>query len=372
MPGSNPLHLPSTAFVSPPTGGLASSVQKNIPLLPSARLAGITAITRRGAGGSVISPIGMWDPRSVGQSSFAFSESSLPLKAHGDHDDGEALNDDENVNDFKKKIDELLKGSLGNGDSKSASENNKIEGLDKLPDSDGIEDKVTGDDVTGKDDGFQNPLPGVEIGIPLNILANFFSSLRYGESVLEPKDMFLQACLGYLTYGTDRLLDAYSETGDISEQKKALYEDIKKNTPAIVSAIGASTVHAFNTLNARPETRPFIPLLASTFLYKQLKEHCGSVKPFYIAAMWTAACVMLPAVIHDQDFSILSSPQDYIPAAMLMFGSTNLADTKDIAEDMAKGIETLPVKLGKPMADAVSYTALATAALMIGNQLLGS
>lgn len=230
---------------------------------------------------------------------------------------------------------------------------------------------VPAGEVEGKGDGFKNPLPGVEIGVPLNILAAFFSSLRYGESVLGPDDMLLQACLGYLTYGTDRLLDAYTEKGEVSEKKQALYDDIKKNTLPMIAAITASTAHAFNTLNQRPETKPFIPLLASTFMYKQLKENFGSVKPFYIAAMWTAACVILPAVMHDHDFSILASPQDYLPAALLMFGSTNLADAKDIVEDTEKGIETLPVKLGKPMSDLVSYAALGTAALMIGSQLFG-
>lgn len=285
-----------------------------------------------------------------------------------------------------------LLASRNNGDKDTPTENSSIEFTgEQQPDTRDINaaDEHTDTDTdtektspTENDDihkpkkenalsNFNNPLPGVEIGIPLNILASFFSQLRYGENVLGIDDAILQACLGYLTYGTDRLLDAYTETGEISDQKRELYDNIKKNTLPMISAIAAGTAHAFNTLNQQPETRPFIPLLATTFAYKQLKENFGSVKPFYIATMWTAACVILPAVMHDHDFSILASPQDYLPAALLMFGSTNLADAKDIAEDMEKGIETLPATLGRPLSDTISYAALATAALMIGSQLFG-
>lgn len=361
---SNPL---PTAFVP----SMAKPLQRSAPAgaikTTPTSLAFSNPLGKSLVAGKALPGFGMKDLRSAQQ----LPPRLVSLRAHANDKGGEPLSEDEELQALADSVQAMHDALVKSEDPKGPENKDNPENeQDKAAEGKTGSEIVPAGDVEGKDNGFKNPLPGVEIGIPLNILASFFSSLRYGESVLEPSDMFLQACLGYMTYGTDRLLDAYSETGEISDDKKALYADIKKNTGAIMAAIGASTIHAFNTLNERPETRPFIPLLASTFLYKQLKENCGPIKPMYIAAMWTAACVILPAVMHDHDFSILASPQDYLPAALLMFGSTNLADTKDIAEDMEKGIETLPVKLGKPVADIMSYAALGTAALMIGSQLL--
>jgi len=359
MHGLKSANTLSTAFISPTAGNptYARPSPQNAARTPALALSNPLLSKHTPLS---ISNKGLNDPRNT----LHTPPNLLSLRAHCDQTP-EGLNVDEK-DAAPERINTEKKDGDGNSNAPSSDKS-----APNTPPQNGLPSvNEDGNDDHKKD--FKNPLPGVEIGIPLNILASFFSNLRYGENVLNINDAVLQACLGYLTYGTDRLLDAYTETGKVSEKKQALYDDIKKNTLPMIGAIAASSAHAFNTLNERPETRPFIPLLASTFFYKELKEHCGPIKPFYIAAMWTAASVILPAVMHDHDFSILASPQDYLPAALLMFGSTNLADTKDIAEDTAKGIETLPVKLGRPVADVVSYTALATAALMIGSQLFGA
>ena len=72
-----------------------------------------------------------------------------------------------------------------------------------------------------------NPLPGLDIGIPLTIFQNTFTSLHYGESIVTTRDVLLQFLIGYYVYGSDRYSDAleYCEN-PYSTPKKDLYEYI--------------------------------------------------------------------------------------------------------------------------------------------------
>ena len=102
---------------------------------------------------------------------------------------------------------------------------------------------------------------------------------------------------------------------------------------------------AMNELNII-QYLPFILLLDSTNSYIQLKKQYGLLKPFYVSLMWVTSILILPCVIHDNDYSILKSPVDYISPFFIMFPFTNLADIKDIKEDKQNNIETIPVKYG--------------------------
>lgn len=220
----------------------------------------------------------------------------------------------------------------------------------------------------------QNAVPGIAIGSPLVTLAALFTSLRYGENIIGPKDIYLQVLIGYFTYGYDRLLDAMDamEAGDdanLSERKQKLFETIRDNKTAVIATLTASFALSLRELADNPQTMPFIPLLLSTLAYKDLKTHCSVSKPFYIATLWTMCSVVLPSVMHDKNWSILRSPQDLLPAALLMFGSTNLADAMDIEEDKAKGIETLPVKLGKLPSFIMAGAAIGGSLAMIASQV---
>ena len=102
---------------------------------------------------------------------------------------------------------------------------------------------------------------------------------------------------------------------------------------------------AMNELNII-QYLPFILLLDSTNSYIQLKKQYGLIKPFYVSLMWVTSILILPCVIHDNDFSILKSPVDYIAPFLIMFPLTNLSDIKDIEEDKTNNIETIPIKHG--------------------------
>ena len=91
---------------------------------------------------------------------------------------------------------------------------------------------------------------------------------------------------------------------------------------------------------------PFVLLLDSTNNYVDLKKNNGILKPFYVSFMWVTSILILPCVIHDNNYSILNTPKDYILPFLVMFSLTNLADIKDITEDKKNNIETIPVKFG--------------------------
>ena len=53
-----------------------------------------------------------------------------------------------------------------------------------------------------------NPLPGLDIGIPLTIFENAYTTLHYGENIVTAKSVLLEFLIGYYVYGTDRYQDA--------------------------------------------------------------------------------------------------------------------------------------------------------------------
>lgn len=218
----------------------------------------------------------------------------------------------------------------------------------------------------------KNAVPGINIGFPLVSMSALFTTLHYGKPVFDAQDACLQILIGYFTYGYDRLLDAM-ESGhkdNLSDRKKQLYEKILSHKPQVIATLAASFGSVIHRLSQNPQTLPFIPLLLTTFAYKNIKTNNGALKPFYIAAMWTACSVVLPCVLHDKNYSVLSSPQDLLPMALLMFGSTNILDAFDIEEDKEKGINTLPVQLGQKPVVALSVMTVAFAAELVFQRVL--
>ena len=111
---------------------------------------------------------------------------------------------------------------------------------------------------------------------------------------------------------------------------------------------------------------PFIVILIQTNFYKDIKKLIGPLKPVYISVMWTLSSIILPCVIHDHNYSILGHPMDYLPLTLSLYGSSNLADCKDIQEDKLNKIETVPVKYGRLTAFRVSMATLALSGLLFG------
>lgn len=234
-------------------------------------------------------------------------------------------------------------------------------------------------------------LPGAELGVPLNIFQYIATYNHYGYSIVNPELIVLQFLIGFYTYGKDRYYDAIAanETGIGYQSKKDLYDYILKNKLilkilidlsfiSIVSIILVSnsgiSVDKITDPNSAVdllsnmhigEKLPFIGALLSTEYYSKIKEKYGFLKSIYVASMWTMSSVILPAVIHDHDFSILNYPLDYFPVFALIFSSSNLLDIKDIDEDKENGIETLPVLLGSNNSQMISIFSIFLSSLAI-------
>tara|TARA_B100000424_G_scaffold261963_1_gene247501 strand:+ start:1744 stop:2604 length:861 start_codon:yes stop_codon:yes gene_type:complete len=215
-----------------------------------------------------------------------------------------------------------------------------------------------------------NPITGFDIGIPLNIFSNVYTNLHYGYDITTARVVLLQFLFGYYAYGKDRYRDAldyYDKPYETS--KKELYENFIKYRN-IYSISFELTIYLINILLLTDKhfeyNIPFIFLIYSTGIYKEIKKTIGVFKPAYIAIMWTLAAVVLPCVLHDDNYSIFYYPIDYVPPALILFASSNIADAKDVEEDKVNKIDTIPVRIGKDKSNMVSLFALSIASLMIG------
>ena len=110
----------------------------------------------------------------------------------------------------------------------------------------------------------------------------------------------------------------------------------------------------------------FIVLLYSTDYYNEIKKIGPIVKPTYIALMWTFSAAILPAIMHDHDYSILKYPMDYLPCAMTMFSSSTILDIKDIEEDKINGVRTIPSVYGLEKSQMLTIFLLGLSSLLVG------
>lgn len=213
-------------------------------------------------------------------------------------------------------------------------------------------------------------LKGFEIGIPLNIISNVYTYLHYGYDITTLKLVSLQFLLGYYTYGLDRYSDALEyQENKYETDKKEYYELIYQNKDLYQASFFITFMCICNLLlseNDYQQMIPFIVILIQTNFYKDIKKLIGPLKPVYISVMWTLSSIILPCVIHDHNYSILGHPMDYLPLTLSLYGSSNLADCKDIQEDKLNKIETVPVKYGRLTAFRVSMATLALSGLLFG------
>ena len=215
-----------------------------------------------------------------------------------------------------------------------------------------------------------NPLPGLDIGIPLTIFQNTFTSLHYGESIVTTRDVLLQLLIGYYVYGSDRYSDAleYCEN-PYSTPKKDLYEYIFMNQEMMQKTLGLSYVLTLFLLCNDQHfwvNLPFIGLLDLTNKYKELKPKLGIYKPAFIAILWTASAIWMPSVLHDHNYNILLYPQDYLPCTLTIFSASNIIDNKDIVEDSQNNITTIPVVYGETNSIRISLVGLILSSLILG------
>jgi len=196
-----------------------------------------------------------------------------------------------------------------------------------------------------------SPLPGTEIGIPINIFENIFTNLHYGSDIHIPYFIIISLLIGHVTYGTDRYFDALEhfnskDTIEIPKRKLDLYNYILNNQKILKTTIIASNIALFSFFQTSPETAPFILLLLLSNFYRQIKTKYGLLKAPFIGVMWTVASIILPCVIHDHNYDILKDFSCYLPAFFSLYASSNTADISDVKEDKQNNIETFPVKFG--------------------------
>tara|TARA_Y100001970_G_C14238781_1_gene863576 strand:+ start:823 stop:1677 length:855 start_codon:yes stop_codon:yes gene_type:complete len=215
-----------------------------------------------------------------------------------------------------------------------------------------------------------NPVNGLDLGIPLNIVDNIFTNLNYGFDITTMKVVLLQFLIGYYTYGKDRFKDALEYRDNPYEtKKKELYEKLIQYR-GLYSFSYCLSFYLISFIMLIDENHllnlPIILLLFTTEYYTDLKQYISILKPFYVSFMWTAATVFMPCLLYDNNYSILLSPQIYLPCFLTLFASSNLADIMDIDEDRTNNINTLPVKYGKTTTTQIIMFSLMISSLFFG------
>jgi|TARA_Y100000389_G_scaffold5404_1_gene5174 4-hydroxybenzoate polyprenyltransferase len=207
-----------------------------------------------------------------------------------------------------------------------------------------------------------NPLPGTEIGIPLFFLEKTFTNLHYGIDINTKELFFFQSLVGFLTYGTDRLLDSINSPDNNKELN--LYFRKNKEFLGILLLLAYGII--IKDLISVEETRLLVIPLTSTFYYKEFKERFGELKAIYISSFWVLASVIIPCVWYEGNYNILYDPLNYMPCFLSILGTSNLADIKDLKEDKEDGIRTWPVILGKENSAKVSILILLISTYLVG------
>tara|TARA_Y100000591_G_scaffold331024_1_gene363657 strand:+ start:8521 stop:9360 length:840 start_codon:yes stop_codon:yes gene_type:complete len=218
-----------------------------------------------------------------------------------------------------------------------------------------------------------NMFVGFDVGIPLNIFSNIFTNLHYGFDITTPQSILIQFLLGYYTYGKDRYSDALEYMiKPYDTQKENLYNFIYNNREKYNITLSLSFIAMIYILLSDANTiydvyynLPFIPLFYFNGEYKSFKQYLGEYKALYIGIMWTIATVILPCVLYDHNYDIISYPLDYLPCILTLFATSNFADIKDIDEDRENNISTIPVKYGKTTSNIISFITLVISSIVL-------
>ena len=223
--------------------------------------------------------------------------------------------------------------------------------------------------LNNTNDVFYNPIIGSNLGIPLNLLQYIYINTYYQENLITHELVALQFAIGIFTYGSDRLIDAlqYSDSSNYSIDKIDYYNFLKKNKNLNIFIISLSYIYITSLLINNQETYPILFLLTSTLGYKKFKTNYGQFKALYIGIFWTIGTVVLPSVLLSHNYDILKEPTIILPSILNLFASSNLLDIKDLKEDKAEKIYTLPVIYGSNFAISVSHISIILAILLFYN-----
>ena len=204
-----------------------------------------------------------------------------------------------------------------------------------------------------------NKIPGLTLGIPLNILQYIFTYIHYNYNIINLNLICLQFGIGITTYGTDRFLDSFSIDNTTTKDKIIYYNYLQKNKNNIMLILLCSYIYVSTNILYYDNTDEVFALLCTTLFYKVIKEKIGILKSTYIATAWTCGCIILPSIIHDNNYDIYNDYETYLSLFLLLFGTSNIADIKDIEEDKKNNITTIPVLFGKKKTIIISYYSIA-------------
>lgn len=226
-------------------------------------------------------------------------------------------------------------------------------------------------------------IPGVELGLPLNLFQFILTYLHFGYNIINPSLVTLQFLIGVYTYGKDRFNDALeAESLDLEfpKEKTDLYNYIINNknylqniydfTYYLILLLLSFNLHYDNIYNLESSSIIFSStflLLESTNYYKIFKESFGYLKGIYVGSMWTLSTVILPSILYTNNFDILYYPQHYLPLFFLIFSTSTLLDSKDIEEDKANNISTIPVIIGEKYSKLLCNISLSISSLILVN-----
>lgn len=209
-------------------------------------------------------------------------------------------------------------------------------------------------------------IPGFGLGIPLNILQLFYTYQHYHTNIVNVDMVIFQFMAGIFTYGLDRYLDSSvintsTNLSNYDSYKINYFNYLQDNKNQISFFIVLSYFYLSYFLI---EYKIFIPVLTSTLFYRDLKTNFGLFKSTYIACLWTTSTIIIPSIIYSNDYLILNDFENLFSMFLLMFGSSNLLDVKDINEDRQANISTIPVLIGEKNTILLSYFSILLSALL--------
>lgn len=199
-------------------------------------------------------------------------------------------------------------------------------------------------------------LSGFEVGAPIHLLTLISHNINnYNIANINLNNqIILNYLLTYSCYKIDRYsdyqeysLNLYNNTNLINYDKSKikLFESFSNNEKNIKFSLFVTYISILYILLYTKQTY-YIPLLLSTFNYKDLKKNLSYYKSIYLSTIWALTCTILPFIPYI-DLNQLLTHNSFLPVFFNIFATTNIADFKDINEDKANNIKTLPIIMGK-------------------------
>ena len=198
---------------------------------------------------------------------------------------------------------------------------------------------------------------GLEVGIPVQLLTSI-SKQNYDIKQFN-KQIILNYILTFTTYKLDRYSDSqeytkqnkimnshlYNLESPIKQSKIDLYESIKENEKMIELSLFIALIYILINIIHYNQSY-YLPLLLSTFNYKDLKKKYPFFKPIYLSSIWALTTSVLPFLSYV-DYNYIIHHNSFLPLFMNIFATTNIADLNDYDEDSNNNIKTLPISIGK-------------------------